>query len=67
MIRITCETFPFGWQVIVTHVAGLKETPISQGMYNRHTCNDATEALGMAVREAYSYIRSDEPEVPEHT
>lgn len=66
MIRVNCETFEWGWIVIITHVKGLKETKISQFSYTKPgRVNSAAEAIGSAVQWSRDYLH-DEPETLEH-
>jgi hypothetical protein len=67
MIRVTCETFEWGFEVVVKRVEGLKETPISCERYNKlGHYNTPHAAMVQSLNAAYSWLH-DVPEAPEHS
>lgn len=67
MIRVTCETFEESWVVVVTHIAGLVETPILEHRYHKY---GYASSPGAAIRDAVSAAGDflwDKPETPEHS
>ena len=69
MIRIVLETMEQVYRVTVTHVAGLKETPLCSDLHNKHMVGGALEAIRQSVRHpaVSDWIEADQPETPEHT
>ncbi len=61
MIRVTCETFEWGWEVVITRVAGLKETPLHHERFQKFQLVDTpARAMHCALNNAF-------PETPEHS
>jgi hypothetical protein len=67
MIRVTLQTYNTHYYVCVTHVSGLKETKIYERTYGPKHHIEADEAIHDAVSYTYAWIRSDEPEITEHS
>jgi hypothetical protein len=68
MIRVNCATFEWGWEVVITHISGMKHTPISLERYRKSGPVDTpAEAIIDAVKNAHEFLRADLPETPEHS